>query len=190
MNELLVLALLMHWPLHAYRIAKIANNILGPETQISRGTLSGLLAKLEQAGLICDAEPEQGPFLSERPSRVLAITPAGRERFLQLMLAMPSQMDVKLFHIKALHLEFLPVEQQLFLVEHFLLACQKFVRDKQAELQAFAASPTKQEHIAGSFSSSIQAFMRLKVEQVQLESAWAQALREQVLARLQNGTSS
>lgn len=43
MYELLVLSLLMHWPLHAYKIARIANNIIGPEEQISRGTLSSLL---------------------------------------------------------------------------------------------------------------------------------------------------
>ncbi len=42
MYELLVLALLMHWPLHAYLIAEIANHILGPWERISRGTLSSL----------------------------------------------------------------------------------------------------------------------------------------------------
>src|SRR5205823_5557839 len=49
MYELLVLALLMHWPLYAYLIAEIANHILGPWERISRGTLSSLLTKLEQA---------------------------------------------------------------------------------------------------------------------------------------------
>ena len=52
MYELLVLSLLMHWPLHAYRIAKIGNEIIGPEEQISTGTLSSLLNRLMQAGLI------------------------------------------------------------------------------------------------------------------------------------------
>ena len=44
MYELLVLSLLMHWPLHAYKIARMANNIIGPEEQMSRGTLPSLLA--------------------------------------------------------------------------------------------------------------------------------------------------
>ncbi len=35
MYELLVMALLMHWPLYAYLIAEIANHILGPWEQIS-----------------------------------------------------------------------------------------------------------------------------------------------------------
>jgi DNA-binding PadR family transcriptional regulator len=190
MNELIVLALLMHWPLHAYRLAKIANNILGPDMHISRGTLSSLLAKLEQAGLITDAPSSKAPFPSDRPSRVLAITPAGRERFFQLMLDTPAHLDIKLFHIKALHLEFLPAEQQLFLIEHFLLSCQRFLEEKQAEVQTFAADPKKQEHISSPFSRRVQAFMRLKIEQLQLEVAWAQALREEVVSRLRPGALS
>src|SRR6266436_4620302 len=82
MYELLVLSLLMHWPLHAYRVAKIANEIIGPEEQISTGTLSSLLAKLERAGLISPADPGTAPFPGDRPSRVFAITTAGREHFL------------------------------------------------------------------------------------------------------------
>ncbi|GHO82036.1 PadR family transcriptional regulator [Dictyobacter formicarum] len=184
MNELLVLGLLMHWPLHAYRLAKIANNILGPDGHISRGTLSGLLTKLEQAGFVTDAAPSEAPFPSDRTSRVLVITPAGRERFLQLMLDVPSQLDVARFHIKALHLEFLPLEKRLFLIEHFLLSCQNFVRDKQTELQMFGTEPGQQEHISGTFFWGIQAFMGLKIEQVQLEITWAQSLREHVVSRL------
>ena len=86
MYELLVLSLLMHWPLYAYLIAEIANHILGPWEHISRGTLSSLLTKLEQAGYIAPADPAQVPFSTDRPSRVFAITPAGRERFYQIMM--------------------------------------------------------------------------------------------------------
>ncbi len=184
MNELLVLGLLMHWPLHAYRMAKIANNILGPDGSISRGTLSTLLVKLEQSGFVAGAESDQVPFSSDRPSRALAITPVGRERFLELMLEVPSHLDITRFHIKALHLEFLSPEQQLFLVEHFVLSCQNFVRDKRAESQTFSADPAKQEHISNPFTEGVQAFMRLKIDHVQREIVWAQALREQVVSRL------
>lgn len=184
MNELLILGLLMHWPLHAYRMAKIANNILGPDGSMSRGTLSTLLVKLEQSGLITDAAPSQVPFPSDRSSRALAITPVGRERFFELMVEMPSHLDITRFHIKALHLEFLSMEQQLFLIEHFVISCQNFVRDKRAESQTFSADPAKQEHISNTFTEGIQAFMRLKIEHVQREITWAQALREQVVSRL------
>jgi len=84
MYELLVLALLMHWPLYAYLIAAIANHIIGPWEHISRGTLSSLLTRLEQAGLITPADSALVPFPIDRPSSVFAITPAGRERFYQL----------------------------------------------------------------------------------------------------------
>lgn len=187
MYELLVLSLLMHWPLHAYKIARMANNIIGPEEQLSRGTLSSLLVKLEQAGLITPADPARVPFPSDRSSRVLAITERGRQRFFDLMLDTTSHPGFyrRLFHIKELHLEFLPLEQQLFLVEHFLQYCQRLIENKQAEEQAFAMSPTKQEHMSSPFRQRARAFMQLKVEQLQLEVAGAKSLRAQIFALMQ-----
>ncbi len=186
MHELLVLGLLMHWPLHAYRIAKIANNILGPEEQMSRGTLSTVLVKLEQAKFIADADETEVHFPSDRPSRVFAITPVGRERFSQLMLDTTSHPGSysKTFHIKALHLEFLAPEHQIFLVEHYLQYCKKIVRNKQEDAQKFGGSPEKQERISSLFRRNALEFMQLKVEQWQLEIAWPQSLHDTVLARL------
>jgi len=184
--ELLVLALLMHWPLHAYRIAKIANEIIGPEEQISTGTLSSLLTKLERAGLISPADLGTTPFPADRPSRVLAITTAGRERFLELMLDTSSHPGTyrRLFHIKALHLDMLPFESQLFLVEHYLAHCRQILRSKQADAQDVASNPLKQAHMSPPFREAAFALMRLKTEQWQLELAWGQALRERILSRL------
>jgi DNA-binding PadR family transcriptional regulator len=185
MYELLVLALLMHWPLHAYRIAKIANEIIGPEEQISTGTLSSLLAKLEQVGLISPAGPGTTPFPADRPSRVFAITTAGRERFLELILDTSSHpgMYRRLFHIKALHLDLLPLESQLFLVEHYLAHCRKILRSKQADAQDVTSNPLKQAHMSPSLREAAFALMRLKQEQWQLELAWGEALRAQTLLR-------
>src|SRR5262245_3684584 len=114
MYELLVLSLLMHWPLHAYRLAKIANDIIGPDERISKGSLSGLLGRLERSGLIAPAPAGSVPFPSDRPSRVFAITPSGRTRFFSLMLDTGTRPGAyrALFHIKALHLALLPLEQQ------------------------------------------------------------------------------
>ncbi len=186
MYELLVLSLLMHWPLHAYLIVKMSNNILGPDETLSRGTLSSLLEKLERDGLITGADPKQVPFPSDRPSRVLAITPSGRERFAQLMLdtTVHSGFYRRLFHIKALHLELLPIEQQLFLVAHYLHYCQGLIRSKQAEAQAFAADSGKRVYMGEAFWEAAQEFMRLKVEQWQIELAWVQSLQERILSRL------
>ena len=186
MYESLVLALLMHWPLHAYRIAKIANEIIGPEEQISTGMLSSLFTKLERAGLISPADPGTVPFPRDRPSRVFAITTAGRERFLELILDTSSHPGTyrRLFHIKALHLEFLALESQLFLVEHYLAHCRQVLRFKQADAQDVAGNPLKQEHMNPSLREAAFALMRLKTEQWQLELAWGQALRERILSRL------
>jgi len=183
MYELLVLSLLMHWPLHAYRIAKIANEIIGPEEQISTGTLSSLLAKLEQAGLITPADPGTAPFPADRPSRVFAITPVGRERFLELMLDTSSHPGTyrRLFHIKALHIDLLPFESQLFLVEHYLAHCRQILRSKQADVQDVSSYPLKRGHMSPPFREAAFALMRLKTEQWQLELAWGEALRERIL---------
>src|SRR5215472_6275040 len=165
MYELLVLSLLMHWPLHAYRIAKIANEIIGPEEQISTGTLSSLLAKLERAGLIGPAGQGTTPFPADRPSRVLAITTAGRERFLELMLDTSSHpgMYRRLFHVKALHLDLLPPESQLFLVEHYLAHCRQLLRAKAADARDLASDPIKQEHMEPSLRAAARRLVQLKI---------------------------
>ena len=194
MYELLVLSLLMHWPLHAYRIAKIANQIIGPEEQVSTGTLSTLLSKLVQVGLIVPVDAGTTPFSSDRPSRVYAIAPAGRERFIALMLDITAHPGTfrRLFHIKALHLEWLPLESQLFLVEHYLTSCRQILDTKQADARDVAEHPLKQEHMRPALREASMALIQLKTEQWQLELAWAQSLREQIIARLkqQDGTTA
>jgi DNA-binding PadR family transcriptional regulator len=192
MYELLVLTLLMHWPLHAYRLAKIANEIVGPEEQISTGTLSTLLGKLMQAGLIIPADAEISPFPTDRPSRVFGITPMGRERFFELMMDTASHQGAyrRLFHIKALHLEFLPLEHQLYLVEHYLTHCRQVLRSKQADKEDVAWNPIKQEYMTPALREAVFALMRLKAEQWQIELAWGEALREQILSRLKQGELS
>ncbi len=192
MYELLVLSLLMYWPLHAYLIAKMVNGIIGPEEQMNRGTLSALLTKLEQAGLISPADPETTPFPVTRPSRVVAITSKGRERFFELMLDTTSHPGFyrKLFHIKALHLDFLPLEHQLFLVEHYLAHCQQFLRSKQSEERAFTRNPLTQEHTADALREAARGHMRLKIEHWQLELAWGQSLRERIVSRLRQHEES
>jgi|SRR5579859_1892914 len=186
MYELLVLSLLMHWPLHAYRIVKIANEIVGPEERISKGTLSALLARLERAGLIQPAGAARGPFPSDRPSRVFAITPAGRQRFLELMLdtdAHPGAYHV-LFHIKALHLEFLPAAQRLPLVDQYLAHCRQMLQTKQSDQSDVSQNPLKQQHMSSPFRQAVLRFMRLKLDQWQLELAWAERLRAEIVAGL------
>ncbi len=184
MYELLVLALLMHWPLYAYLIAEIANHILGPWERISRGTFSSLLTKLEQAGLIAPADPAQVPFSTDRPSRVFAITPAGRERFYRLMMDTTSNQGTyqRLFRIKALNLEYVSPEDQLSLVDHYLSYCQMGLRYQQAEAQDFVTNPIKHRSVSSFYSTVAQDLMELVSQQWQLELAWAKLLRERIVA--------
>jgi len=184
MYELLVLSLLMHWPLYAYLIADIANHILGPWERISRGTLSSLLTRLEQDGLIAPADPAQVPFSTDRPSRVFALTPAGRAPCSQLMMDTTSNQGTyqRLFRIKALHLEYVTTEDQLSLVDHYLSYCQMGLHYQQAEAQDFVTNPIKQQSVSNFYSAVALDLMELVSQQWQLELAWAQRLRERILA--------
>ncbi|HLI91837.1 MAG TPA: helix-turn-helix transcriptional regulator [Ktedonobacteraceae bacterium] len=185
MYELLVLALLMHWPLYAYLIAEIANHILGPWERISRGTLSSLLTRLEQEGLIAPAAPEQVPFPTEHPSRVFAITETGRERFHQLMMDTTSNQGTyqRLFHIKALHLEFVSPEERLSLVDHYISYCQMGLRYQQAQAQDYVTNPVKSRSVSSFYGTTALSLMDLISQQWQLELAWVQRLRERVVAQ-------
>ncbi len=184
MYELLVLSLLMHWPLYAYLIADIANHILGPWERISRGTLSSLLTRLEKDGLIAPADSTQVPFATDRPSRVFAITSAGRERFYQLMMDTTSNQGTyqRLFRIKALHLEYVSPEDQLSLVDHYLSYCQMGLHYQQAAAQEFVTNPIKQQSVSSFYSAVALELMDLVSQQWQLELTWAQRLRERIVA--------
>jgi DNA-binding PadR family transcriptional regulator len=184
MYELLVLALLMHWPLHAYLISEIANHILGPWEHISRGTLSSLLTKLEHAGLIAPADAAQVPFATDRPLRVFTITSMGRERFYQLMMDTTSNQGTyqRLFRIKALNLEYVSPEDRLSLVDHYLSYCQMGLRYQRAEAQDFITNPIKHQSVSSFYSAIALDLMELVSQQWQLELAWAQRLRERVVS--------
>src|SRR5271166_3200819 len=91
MYELVILGFLMRQPYHGYLIAKIINDMIGPFARLSNGRLYPLLAKLEEEGLIVKvpattATDEPAEDAPDRQQRSYEITPAGRERFHDLML--------------------------------------------------------------------------------------------------------
>jgi DNA-binding PadR family transcriptional regulator len=184
MYELLVLALLMRWPLHAYLIADITNSIMGPWEKISRGSLSGLLAKLEHSGMIKQGDPALVPFPPTRSARVFAITDAGKERFFQLMMDTTSNPGnyQRIFHLKALHLEFLPPKDQLFLVDHYLYYCQTAAHYMREEAEDMRGNAMKRETSSAWLMTTALDLMATAQEQWELERAWAQRLRERIIA--------
>jgi DNA-binding PadR family transcriptional regulator len=182
--ELLVLSLLMDWPLHAYLIADIANSILGPWDKISRGTLSSLLIKLERGGLVTPADPAAVPFPTKRPSRSLAITRAGCDRFAQLMLDTTSNPGSyqRLFRIKSLHLHLLEPADQLYLLDHYITYCQLGLRYQRRAAQDMETNSLKQKHTPAPLRTVALDLMATAAGQWQLEVAWAERLRARVIA--------
>src|SRR5579884_2083112 len=170
MYELLVLALLMQWPLHAYLITSITNDIIGPWEKISRGSLSALLARLERDGLIESADPAQVPFPSDRAARAFALTEAGRQRFYRLMMDTTSNQGnyQRIFRIKALHLDFLEPADQLYLVDHYITYCETSVRYQRSEAQEFISNPMKQRNASEHFRLTAPELMELNAQQWQL----------------------
>jgi DNA-binding PadR family transcriptional regulator len=185
MYELLVLGLLMRWPLYAYLIASMANHIMGPWEKISRGSLSALLKKWERAGLIEPGDPERVPFPSTRASRVYAITNSGRERFSQLMLDTTSNLGTyqRVFRIKALHLEFLPPGNQLYLLDHYLYYCRTGMQYLRGRAHEMATAPAQgQPPESEGFLTIALDLMEVSAREWELELSWAQSLRDRLSA--------
>lgn len=183
MYELLVLALLMRWSLYAYLIADITNSIMGPWEKISRGSLSALLKKLEQAGFIEPGDPAQVPFPSARASQVFAITSTGRERFYQLMMDTTSNPGTyqRIFHVKAIHLEFVSPKDQLYLVEHYMYYCRAAARYLRAESQDMATNRMKAEFVSEFFTTTALDLMEVVAQEWELELDWVQRIRERIM---------
>lgn len=185
MYELFILSLLMHFPLHAYLITKI----ISPWENISKGTLSTLLTKLEKEGFISEADSGSVPFPTDRPSRTFAITTKGRERFFHLMMDTTSNPGTyqRIFHIKSGHLEFLSAEDQHYLVNHFLQYCRNSIQNFVVQIKKFEDNPEPTENIPSmQFYETTHDLIKVRLEQIQLEVAWAQRLREQIVLGMNN----
>jgi DNA-binding PadR family transcriptional regulator len=133
--ELIILSFLMRSPTHGYQIAKILNDMMGPFTRLSNGQLYPLLTKLEVAGSIVVAD-DVSVTHGNRYRRTFKITPAGRERFHALMLDTTSNLgtyqEIFLHKLAALH--FLPLDERLYLLDHYITFCQTHLFHKDHEM--------------------------------------------------------
>jgi DNA-binding PadR family transcriptional regulator len=116
--ELFVLGELMVKPMYGFHLRLIARRILGPWRPLSWGVVYPLIRRLERNGLaISSTRTEAGalsPRSSGQPRRMYVITPAGRDRFMALMLSPQDYgRDTReLFSIKLTNFQFLNTAQK------------------------------------------------------------------------------
>ncbi|MEV5836709.1 PadR family transcriptional regulator [Nocardia sp. NPDC052112] len=82
MLELAILGLLLEAPMHGYELRKRLTGLLGPFRAFSYGSLYPTLRRMQMDGLIAE---ENVAGVTRRARRVYQLTPAGRERFTELL---------------------------------------------------------------------------------------------------------
>lgn len=117
--ELFVLGELMDRPLYGYVLHQLLNKALGPFHQLSWGTLYPLIRRMQGDGLVAEAGAEAGE--RGRPRKLYAITDAGRDRFLALMLdpGPPTPDEDNLFAVKLSKFAHLSPERRLGVLRHY-----------------------------------------------------------------------
>ncbi len=123
--ELFVLGELMVQPMSGSFLHETARRILGPFRPLSWGIISPLLRRLKQQELVTSAIEQRRPGLPSpgrgQPPRSYAITPAGRERFLSLLLTPSaySRDTPEEFVIKLTKFQFLTPAQRVTVLEWY-----------------------------------------------------------------------
>lgn len=183
MYELIILSLLMRFPLHGYLMMKITNDQIGPWARISSGTLSTILSKLEQAGLIAVLPQGSHTASGDRRVRTYTITEEGRKRFHQLMMDTSSNLGEyqKFFHHKLTYFDLLQPNERLLLINHYVHYCQATILHTQTEMDSLVYELA--DHPNPAFLENLLRVMKHIVEQWQGELHWVQGIREQELAQ-------
>ncbi len=184
MYELIILSLLMRWPVHGYLIVKIINDQIGPWAKISSGTLSTILSKMEQTGLIAVSPQEHSK--GDRRSKTFTITEEGRKRFYQLMMDMASNLGdyQRFFHYKMVYFDLLRPQERLLLMNHYINYCQTSILHIQTEMASLvheladSSTPTYLENLLR--------VMKHIEQQWQSELDWIRDIREQELTQIED----
>lgn len=178
MYELIILSLLMRMPMHGYLIVKIANDQIGPWARISSGTLSTILNKLEQTGLIAVMPEETDPPRSGRRMRTYMITQEGRKRFHQLMMDTSSNLGdyQRFFQYKMVFFDLLLPDERLLLLNHYMNYCQITILHLQTEMDGLVHELADQPTPV--FLENILRVMQHVLQQWQAEFDWVKSLRE------------
>jgi len=179
MYELIILSLLMRFPIHGYLVMKITNDQIGPWARISSGTLSTILGKLEQIGLIAVLPQERDLARGDRRVRTFTITEEGRKRFHQLMMDTSSNLGEyqKFFHHKMTYFDLLRPDERLLLVNHYINYCQTTILHRQTEMDSIVYELA--DHPNPAFLENLLRVMKHIVQQWQAELDWIRSIREQ-----------
>jgi DNA-binding PadR family transcriptional regulator len=181
MYELIILSLLMRMPMHGYLIVKITNDQIGPWARISSGTLSTILNKLEQTGLIAVISQENDLQRKGRHLRIYMITEEGRKRFHQLMMDTSSNLGdyQKFFHYKMVFMDLLGPDERVLLMNHYMNYCQITILHLQTEMDGLVHELA--DHPSPTFLENILRAMKHIVQQWRAELDWVKSLREEEL---------
>jgi DNA-binding PadR family transcriptional regulator len=182
--ELLILALLMRETMHGYLIAKIMNDMIGPETKVSHGSLYPKLKALEREGFISASETkDQLPH--DRQARVYAITEEGRSHFHRLMLDMtahPGEYS-KFFWLKVSFFDFLHPAERLELVDHYIHYCQMHTHHLKTETKNVVDGKAYYSSLSLPQLELTLHALRRAGSHWQIELEYASSLREKEMAK-------
>jgi len=184
MYELIILSLLMRFPLHGYLMMKITNDQIGPWARISSGTLSTILSKMEQMGLIAVLPEGRNDTRADRRARVYTITDEGRKRFRQLMMDTSSNLGEyqKFFHHKLVYIDLLRPDERLLLLNHYINYCQTTILHTQSEMEGVVYELADQPDPA--FLENVLRNMKHTEQLWQAEFDWVKSVREQELSKM------
>lgn len=175
--ELFVLGELMVQPMSGSFLHETARRILGPFRPLSWGIISPLLRRLEQQGLVISViERRAGlpPPGRGQPPRSYAITPAGRERFLSLLLTpgASSRDTPEEFVIKLTKFQFLTPAQRVTVLQWYRGYQDSLIRSYQEGLDYVLHNPEITEGERVWIRHSID----YRLHRAQAERAWLDQL--------------
>jgi DNA-binding PadR family transcriptional regulator len=182
--ELLILALLMRETMHGYLIAKIMNDMIGPETKVSHGSLYPKLKALEQEGFI-SASQTQDQQPHDRQARVYTITEEGRSHFHRLMMDMtahPGEYS-KFFWLKVSFFDFLHPAERLELVDHYIHYCQMHTHHLKTETRNVVDGKAYYGSLSLPQLELTLHTLRRASSHWQIELEYASSLREKEMAK-------
>jgi DNA-binding PadR family transcriptional regulator len=166
--ELFVLGELVAGPHHGYLLHAILGRILGPFRHVSWGALYPLIHRLEREGLIAAAASREGG----RGRILYRIRPAGRRRFLELMLEkVPyGAYEPDLFLSKLGYFDHITAEQQAGILRYHL----DYLQAQDEFIQAGLLYALAEKEIPEAERARIKWLTDFRLRRLQSEIEWVQ----------------